>query len=49
MLNLSYGQIRTDLCWQGEFVCRAGEVGESMFFVNTGAVSVLVDGVVREL
>jgi len=38
---------RLQLCTvpAGEYVCRAGEVGESMYFVNGGAVSVLVDGV----
>jgi CRP-like cAMP-binding protein len=29
----------------GEFVFRAGEPGDAMYFVNAGAVRVLVDGV----
>jgi CRP-like cAMP-binding protein len=29
---------------QGEFVITAGEEGDSMYFINSGSVSVLVDG-----
>ena len=29
---------------QGQYVCRSGDVGDSMYFINSGTVSVVVHG-----
>ena len=39
------GRLQTVHVPAGEYVFRAGEAGDAMYFVNAGAARVLVDGV----
>mmetsp|Transcript_39907 Transcript_39907/g.78153 ORF Transcript_39907/g.78153 Transcript_39907/m.78153 type:complete len:564 (+) Transcript_39907:113-1804(+) len=38
-------RLKVTTCPPGDYVCRTGEMGESMYFVNAGAVVVFVNGV----